>query len=155
LLKGYLDASLLTGGQVYKEVTGLFCGWDESRVDRRLQSSARGELRRMDGVVVQDMAGTLFDPTLVDGALLTDVVAHVTNASAPPAVVAAERLKTDYYGPDLPAGFSFFPVGHDSLGGSGKGALAFQQWLANEGGSAAFQERRCSALRPPCRYEGA
>ena len=130
LLKAYLDASLLTGGQVYKEVTGLFCGWDESRVDRRLQLSARGEQRRMDGVVVQEMVGTLFDPTLVDGALPTDVAAQLTNASVPRAVVAAERQKTDYYGPDMPAGFAFFPVGHDSLGGSGKGALAFQQWLA-------------------------
>ena len=91
-------------------------------------------------VLEQDMQLIYADPTLVDGLTAGDVEARTRNAEAPRAVVAAEADKVKYYGPDVPAGTSFFACGYDTLTGCGKGAKEFQHllavrtaWRANEG----------------------
>ena len=84
----------------------------------------------MDWVLVSGLEGWLADPTLQDGALQSDVEARETNAQAPSSVATAEAEKTAYYGPDVPLGFTFYPVAHDTFTASGKCAIAFQQWLA-------------------------
>ena len=85
----------------------------------------------MDGALQLALGCILFDPTVVDGAAPADVHARATHAATPRAVVAAEEEKRNYYGPDMPVGFEFYPCGYDTLSGCGKGALAFQRRLAH------------------------
>ena len=68
---------------------------------------------------------------MVDGVTPADVQTRVTNAAAPRVVEVAEEAKRNYYGPDIPAGFEFYPCAYDTLSGCGKGALAFQRRLAH------------------------
>ena len=129
LLSSYLELGLQAGGTVYSEVEGLF-GAFSAAVPLAARRAADGTKRRMDWVLVAGLQGCLADPTLQDGALQTDVDARETNAQAVSSVEAAEAEKTAYYGPDVPLGFTFYPVAHDTFTGSGKCAIAFQQWLA-------------------------
>jgi hypothetical protein len=130
VLQAYADAMLLCGGAVYKEVPHLFCPWATSRVEPKLRTAELGEQRRMDLVLVAHLSGIMADPTVVDGASQGDVDARGRNEKADRAVTAAEGVKRAYYGPDLPAGFDFYPAAHDTLSGCGKGALALQRRLA-------------------------
>ena len=129
LLSSYLELGLQAGGTVYSEVEGLF-GAFSAAVPQAARRAADGTKRRMDWVLVAGLQGCLADPTLQDGALQADVNAREINAQAVSSVEAAEADKTAYYGPDVPLGFTFYPVAHDTFTGSGKCAIAFQQWLA-------------------------
>jgi hypothetical protein len=140
VLRAHLLAGVQTGARTYQEVEGLFPAWGLSQVAVKDRRADHGELRRMDMVLEQDMQLIYADPTLVDGLTAGDVEARTRNAEAPRAVVAAEADKVKYYGPDVPAGTSFFACGYDTLTGCGKGAKEFQHllavrtaWRANEG----------------------